>query len=121
MRGRRRRVLRRDQGFATAEFAVALPALMLLVVFALGAVGTVVDKVRCLDAARDAALVQARGGDGEAAGLARAPAGATVLVTRSGTTITAVVSMRAAPLGIQLGAMTVTSTAVAVAEPGPDS
>jgi Flp pilus assembly protein TadG len=109
----------RDRGLVTAELAVALPALMLLVAFVLGAVDTVLDDVRCVDAARDAALASARGGDGEAAGLARAPAGATVRVTVVGATVVAVVTVRESPLGPRLGGITVTAPAVASLEPGP--
>ncbi|HKD97004.1 MAG TPA: TadE family type IV pilus minor pilin [Micromonosporaceae bacterium] len=103
---------------ATAEFAVALPALMLLVAFALGAVDLMLDKVRCVDAARDAALEAARGGDGVAAGRARAPAGATVTVTTAGSEVRAVVTMHATPLGLNLGTFDVSAVSVAAVEPG---
>ena len=63
-----------DGGAVTAEFAVALPALVLLLGFGLGAIDATLDKLRCVDAARDAALAQARGADGVTAGHARAPA-----------------------------------------------
>jgi hypothetical protein len=103
---------------ATAEFAVALPALVLMVAFALGAVDLMLDKVRCVDAARDGALVAARGGDGVAAARARAPAGATITVTTIGSEVRAVVSMRAAPLGLSIGTFEVSAASVAVVEPG---
>jgi Flp pilus assembly protein TadG len=102
----------------TAEFAVALPALLLIVTFAFGAVDAVLAKVQCVDAARDAALTAARGGDGIAAGKARAPRGASVRVSTSDTTVHVVVTLRVTPLGTRLGSFTVTATAVANAEPG---
>jgi len=115
-RRRRARTGTADRGGATAEFAVALPALMLMTTFAFGAVDAVLDKVRCVDAARDAALVAARGGDGVAAGAARAPSGATVVVIFDATTVRAVVTLRLAPLGTRTG-LTVSATAVATIEP----
>jgi hypothetical protein len=107
-----------DRGFATAELAVALPALLLVVAFCLGSVDAVLAKVRCTDTARDAALVAARGGDGTAVGVQRAPPGAIVVVTRGGDTVTASVSVRVGPFGTRVGAVTVSATAVAAVEPG---
>lgn len=46
---------------ATVELAVALPALVLVLVVALSAVATVLDQVRCVDAARATARALARG------------------------------------------------------------
>ena len=45
----------------TAEFAVALPALILLLLFAVGTVDAVLLRLRCVDAARDAALARLPG------------------------------------------------------------
>ncbi len=45
----------------TAEIAVALPALVLVLTLGLGAVGAVVDHLRCVDAARTGARLLARG------------------------------------------------------------
>lgn len=45
----------------TAEIAVALPALVLVLTLGLGAVVAVTDQVRCVDAARTAARLLARG------------------------------------------------------------
>ena len=116
----RRRLARRggqDGGGVTAEFAVALPALLLMVTFALGAVDAVLAKVQCVDAARDAALVAARGGDGSAAGQAWAPHGAVVRVTSGDGTVRATVSVRVAPLGGRLGSFVASGSAVATLEP----
>ncbi len=106
-----------DRGAVTAEFAVVMPALVLLLGFSLGAVDAALDKVRCVDAARDAALVQARGGDGLAAGLADAPPGATVVVTIDGDLVRATVTARTRPLGRRLPGVYVVGTAVTTLEP----
>lgn len=55
--------LDRERGGATAEIAVALPALVLVLGVALAAVGLGIDQVRCVDAARSAARLLARGED----------------------------------------------------------
>lgn len=47
----------------TAEIAVALPALVLVLTLALGAVAVVTDHLRCVDAARVGARLLARGED----------------------------------------------------------
>jgi hypothetical protein len=47
----------------TAEIAVALPALVLVLTLALGAVSVVTDHLRCVDAARAGARLLARGED----------------------------------------------------------
>jgi TadE-like protein len=103
---------------ATAEFAVALPALVLLLGFSLGAVDATMDKLRCVDAAREAALVESRGGDGVSSGRAEAPAGSTVTVTMADGIARATVTMRTSPLGRHMPGVTVTGTAVAALEPG---
>ncbi len=90
---------------------------MLLLLFALGAVDAVLARLQCLDAARDAALTSARGGDGVAEGQQRAPRGAAVGVTLDGRTARAVVWLRVQPLGPYLPSVTVTATAVADREP----
>jgi Flp pilus assembly protein TadG len=108
----------RDRGSTTAELAVGLPALVLLLLFALGAVNAVLARMQCVDAARDAALTAARGGDGDSDGRRRAPAGATVAVNVDGQRATATVRATVHPLGPHLPSVTVTGTAVADQEPG---
>jgi Flp pilus assembly protein TadG len=114
----RRRRARGDRGGVTAEFAVALPALLLIVTFALGAVDAVLAKVQCVDAARDAALVTARGGDGRSAGAGRAPRGATVRISQSADAVKVTVTLRVSPLGAHLGSFGMTATSTATVEPG---
>ena len=80
----------RDTGSVTSEFALALPAVLVLLALALGAVRVVVTQVQCLDAARAGARVAARGEAPEvvrAAARAAAPDGASVSVTRSAGTV----------------------------------
>jgi len=68
-RGTRRGVAwRTDRGSVTAEFALSIPVLVLLLLAGLTAVGAVVTKLQCVDAAREAARAEARGASGEQAG-----------------------------------------------------
>ena len=72
---------------ATAELAVALPTLVLVLFVALSALTTVTDQVRCLDAARATARALARGDDPAAAlslGRRLAPPGAEFAVSGAG-------------------------------------
>jgi hypothetical protein len=101
----------------TAEFAVALPALVLLLVFGLGAIDAVLTRMRCVDAARDAALARSRGADGAAAAADRAPPGAAVTVWVAGGRAHAEVSAVVHPLGRRLPGFTVTADATAEQEP----
>lgn len=107
----------RERGSATVELAVGLPALVLLLLFALGAVNAVIARMECVDAARDGALAAARGDDGTAAGRDRAPAGATVSVGRDGERVRAEVRVRVRPLGPHLPGIEVSGMAVAEVEP----
>lgn len=54
---------RAERGSVTAEFAVLLPALLLVLAFCLGAVQLVGQQLRLSDAAADAARAAARGDD----------------------------------------------------------
>jgi hypothetical protein len=107
-----------DGGSATAELAVCLPALVLLLVVGLTAVAAVRTQLECLDAARDAALAAARGGSGVAAATRVAPAGATVSVASNGDSVTATVRARVRALGGWAPGIDVEATAVAAVEPG---
>jgi hypothetical protein len=102
----------------TAELAVGLPVLVLLLVVGLAAVSAVTSKLRCVGAARDAALSQARGGDGAADGRRSAPDGARIAVTVAGGEVRAVVTAEVGLLGRYLPGVTVSATAVAAVEPG---
>lgn len=115
----------RERGSVTAETALALPVLVLVlaaVVWVLAAVGA---QLRCVDAAAGAARVAARG-EGPAAvavaGRRLAPDGATVRVQRRGEQVHVTVAARVRPFA-SLGALpglAVSATAVALVEPGVD-
>lgn len=107
-----------DRGSATAELAVGLPALLVLLFAGLVAVGAVTTKLRCVDAARDAVLAAARGEPGTAAGRRAAPSGADVSVTVHGDTVTATVRAPVPLLGGHLPGRWVDASAVAAVEPG---
>lgn len=80
-----------------------------------GGLGAVSAQVRCVDAAREAARLAARGDDRSAAEVARriAPDGATVRLRRDGALVVALVSA-----GTALPGLTVSAAAAAAAEPG---
>jgi hypothetical protein len=72
---------------ATAEFAVVLPAVVLVMALSLGALGLAWDQIRCVDAARAGARAASRGDSAGAVILAAgraAPAGAQVSVGEAG-------------------------------------
>ncbi|WP_405143521.1 TadE family type IV pilus minor pilin [Sphaerisporangium sp. NBC_01403] len=116
---RRHGLLGADRGSATAEMAVALPSLVLVLGAALWAIAAVTAQLECVDAARAGARAAARGEPLEAvrhaAGEA-APAGATVSVTRdaelSRVTISAsvrpswLIAMPAVPVGASASSAT---------------
>lgn len=109
---------RLDRGSATAELAAGLPVVILLLLFGLTTVGAVTTRVQCVDAAREAARVAARGGDGVHAGRVAAPGGADVAVTTGADTVVATVRAPVPLLGARLPGLVVTASAVAAVEPG---
>jgi len=72
-----------EHGMVTAEFAVVLPAVVLVLALSLGALGLALDQIRCVDAARAGARAASRG-DSD---------GAVILVTRRAAPSEALVSM----------------------------
>ena len=50
-----------QRGMVTAEFAVVLPAVVLVLALSVGALGLALDQIRCVDAARAGARAAARG------------------------------------------------------------
>lgn len=110
-----------DRGMVTAETAVALPALLVLVCAAISAVTVATAQLRCLDAAREGARVAARG-ETPAATRARAarvaPRSASVSVSFVADRAEVVVAAEVEPLGQLLPAVEVRGRAVAVREPG---
>jgi Flp pilus assembly protein TadG len=77
----------RSKGSVTAEFAVLLPGLALLLGVVLGAGSAAAAQLRCIDAARSAARLAARHESASvvlAAGHSAGPAGSSVQVSESG-------------------------------------
>jgi Flp pilus assembly protein TadG len=105
----------------TAETAVALPVLLLVLASAVAALMVVGAELRCVDAAGEGVRAAARG---EPAGAVRslvtraAPAGAhTTVVSRDGT-VTVTVRAAVRPLGSLPFRFTVTASATGELEPG---
>jgi TadE-like protein len=108
---------RADRGSATAELAVGLPALVLLTVVAVTAVGAVLTQLRCVDAAREAARAQARGEPGVIVAERVAPPGAAVGIELADGTVRATVRVQVHPLGGRLPGFEVSAVSVAALEP----
>jgi len=75
-----------ERGMVTAEFAVVLPAVVLVLALSLGALGLALDQIRCVDAARAGARAASRGDSPEAVVLVAsraAPSDAVVSVDTS--------------------------------------
>ena len=79
-----------DAGFATAEAAVAVPALMAVLALAIGVVVAVGAQLKCVDAARVGARAAARG-DSDAvvtrAAQSVAPRGARIVIRHRGSRV----------------------------------
>jgi hypothetical protein len=81
----------------TAELAVAIPSVVLVLAFCLVAVNAAVDQIRCVDAARVASRAAARGDDPaqvRALAVEAAPPGARVAVQGAGASVRVTVSVR---------------------------
>jgi Flp pilus assembly protein TadG len=119
---RRRWSRRGEDGFVTAELALALPTLVLVLVAGIWLQSAVALHARCQDAARAGARAAARGdSDGQIrSALATAlPSGATVGIARAGGVVTVSVSAPAsAPAGLAdlVSAPTLRAAAVAAVE-----
>lgn len=107
-----------DRGSVTAETAVALPSLLLVTAVLLGAVTAGAQQLRCLDAARDAARVLARGDAPDEAQtvVTRTAPGATLRVSADAGLVRAQVS-RAIRLPVLGTSITLTGDAVTAVEP----
>lgn len=106
-----------DRGSTTAELAVAMPVLVLLVLFAMTGVSAVVAQLRCFDAAREVALAEARGERSAEVGRGAAPAAATISISTEGELIRVVVRVPVHPFGSRLPGFTVEGSAVSAKEP----
>jgi hypothetical protein len=81
----------------TAELAVAIPSVVLVLALCLVAVNAAVDQIRCTDAVRLASRAAARGDDAarvQSLAAQAAPAGARVAVSRTGGAVRVTVSVR---------------------------
>jgi Flp pilus assembly protein TadG len=104
----------------TAETAVVLPVLLLVLAGAVAAVTVVGAQLRCVDAAREGARAAARGEDAAVAtALAgrAAPDGAVIAVSSGGEEVVVSVRARITPLGPVPLEITVAAEAVALREP----
>ncbi|MGL4176922.1 MAG: TadE family type IV pilus minor pilin [Dermatophilaceae bacterium] len=84
----------RERGMVTAELALAIPSVLVVLAVCLAAVDLGVRQVRCVDAAGTAARQLARGDPEPAArqqALSRVPDGSRVAVSRGGGEVTVVV------------------------------
>jgi Flp pilus assembly protein TadG len=117
-----------DSGSATAETAVALPALVLVLAVCLWALSVVSATLRCADAARAAARTAARNEPPAAVTAAARRAAGRAVTTEllpDGDLVTVRVAIRVAPSGGLLGrlvpAVTVRQDSTARVEPGPEA
>lgn len=111
---------RRDHGMATAELAVALPAVVLVIVAGMSAVSVLTAQLRCVDAAREAVRAAARSESGtvvQSLAARAAPAGATVAITGNESEVTVTVSAESRSAGGLVPAFRVAAVAVALREP----
>ena len=101
---------------ATAESAFAILALVAVLVVCLAGLTALAAQIRCIDAAREAARLAARGDERAALHAARAdvPTGAQVGLRRDGDVVVATVSTKSALLpGISISADAVAATETA--------
>ena len=105
----------------TAETAVVLPVLLLVLAGAVAAVTLVGAQLRCVDAAREGARAAARGDDqATVAEIVReiAPDGATTTSSVDGEQVRVVVTADVSPLGPVPLSVDLSAAAVAQREPG---
>jgi Flp pilus assembly protein TadG len=115
--------LRRDDGMVTAETAVVLPVLLLVLAGAVAVVVVVGGQLRCIDAAREGVRAAARG---DTADVARsvaahaAPPGAATTLSRSDTAVTVTVTASVRPLGAVPLSVRLSASATALREPAAE-
>ena len=104
-----------ERGMATVEAAIAIAAIVVVLVLCLGAVLAASMQIRCVDAAREAARLTARGdGDNAVTSAQRvAPTGADIGIGGDGDLVIATVSARV-PL---LPLLQISARAAAAREP----
>jgi len=107
----------------TAEFAVALPSLVLVVAASFAGITAMTDRMRCADAAGIAARLAARGEPSAVvrqSALRAAPRGAQLRLVTTADTVVATVTARLAAPGVlhRLPAVVTSERVVAAREPG---
>jgi hypothetical protein len=107
-----------DRGGVTVEAAISIAGFAVFLALTLGGAAAAADHVRCVDAAREAARLTARGEQDKARTAAKriAPKNAEVTITMTGEHIQVQVS--ATPLGGLLPGLHLQAEAFAVREPG---
>ncbi|CRK61079.1 hypothetical protein [Alloactinosynnema sp. L-07] len=108
---------RSDRGAVTVETALVMPLLATVLVFSTGVVAGAADYIRCVDAAREAARLTARGEQDRARAVASeiAPRGADIRIALEGDAIS--VEVHADPVAGLVPGLHVSAAAFAVAEP----
>jgi hypothetical protein len=111
----------RDRGSVTAETALALPVLLVVLAVALWVLSAVSTQLRCVDAAAGAARAAARGEPAEVVSAVAGrlgPDGARVQVQVRGEQVHVVVTATVRPPALALDGLEVSGRAVALTEPG---
>lgn len=111
---------RRESGMATAELAMVIPAMLLVLAMSLTGLALAADQVRCVDAARAAARAASRGDDDAAVKQIAedlTPSGTKVVVSSGSDSVVVTVT---APRRISLlpGLPPASATAQSPLEPG---
>ncbi|WP_404391321.1 TadE family type IV pilus minor pilin [Humibacillus xanthopallidus] len=112
-----------EAGMVTAELAVAIPAVVLVLALCLAGVTAGIDQIRCVDAARIAARSAARGdtpGAVREVALEAAPSGSTVVVVADGSLVTVTVEARSGGWGGVLPSWELSAQATAPRESSAD-
>ena len=115
--------VRDEDGMVTAETAMVLPVLLVVLAGAVAAVLVVGAQLRCVDAAREGARAAARGEDTAAVAAvasAAGPDGAVTALTRTPDEVRVTVTAELAPLGPLPIRVPLHAEAVAQVEPGVD-
>lgn len=114
----------RDRGSATAEWALALPAVVLVLTAVLASIGTVIAQARIDNAAAEAARLASLGHDGShvsrhTATLLESFPGVTTTLSDRGPSICAAVTTQHTPRPFPLGPLVLEAEACALDEAGP--
>lgn len=111
----------RERGMVTAELAVAIPAVALVLVICLGGLMAALDQIRCVDAAHAAGRAAARGDSLSAIrslAVQGGPTGATVTIDRDSDQARVTVSARVGGWGGFVPSWRVSASAVTPLERG---